>query len=149
MTLFPVHVFRSPGDYEHRGKTYRLTSAVDQAHLDTLLAEGWHMTWDDAFAAAGDAAIKPAKKKANWRELGKQRAKDRKLFKEQRRARLAAQAAPTPLSVQSDAAEAPSDNAPPTRAELEQQATLLGIRFGVRTTDERLLDRINEAMKGA
>jgi len=43
----------------------------------------------------------------------------------------------------------PSDNAPPTRAELEQQATLLGIRFGVRTTDERLLDRINEAMKGA
>ncbi len=32
---------------------------------------------------------------------------------------------------------------------LEQQATLLGLKFDRRTSDRRLLERINEAMKGA
>ena len=44
--------------------------------------------------------------------------------------------------------ETPDDNAPPTRAELEQQARELGIDFDGRTTDKKLGARIAAAMKG-
>jgi hypothetical protein len=48
----------------------------------------------------------------------------------------------------SDASEVVSDDAPPTRAEMEQKATELGIKFDGRTTDAKLLARIEEALKG-
>lgn len=41
-----------------------------------------------------------------------------------------------------------SDESPPTRAELEQKANELGLKFDGRTTDKRLLERIEEALKG-
>jgi hypothetical protein len=41
----------------------------------------------------------------------------------------------------------PDDDAPPTRAELEQKAAELGVKFDGRTTDGALLRRINAAMK--
>jgi len=40
------------------------------------------------------------------------------------------------------------DNAAPTRAELEQKATELGIKFDGRTGDKTLLKRIEEALSG-
>jgi hypothetical protein len=40
------------------------------------------------------------------------------------------------------------DDAPPTRAELEQKATELGIKFDGRTTDAKLLTKIEDALKG-
>jgi N-formylglutamate amidohydrolase len=47
-------------------------------------------------------------------------------------------------------AEVPADDAPPTRAELEQHATELGLKFDGRTTDRRLAALITEAIdKGA
>ena len=42
----------------------------------------------------------------------------------------------------------PADDEPPTRAELEQKARELGIRFDGRTTDRRLLKLITEKLGG-
>lgn len=44
--------------------------------------------------------------------------------------------------------EAPKDDAPPTRAELEQKATELGLKFDGRTTDRKLSELIAEKLKG-
>lgn len=41
-----------------------------------------------------------------------------------------------------------ADDAPPSRAELEQKATELGLKFDGRTTDKKLFERIEEALKG-
>ena len=46
------------------------------------------------------------------------------------------------------AIEVPADDAPPTRAEMEQKARELGIKFDGRTTDAKLLERIEDALKG-
>lgn len=40
-----------------------------------------------------------------------------------------------------------ADNAPPTRKELEEKATSLGVPFNARTKDDVLLAKINEAVK--
>ena len=40
------------------------------------------------------------------------------------------------------------DNAPPTRAEMEQKARELGIKFDGRTGDKTLLRKIEEALNG-
>jgi len=50
-------------------------------------------------------------------------------------------------AIETDPAE-PESNAPPTRKELEQQAKELDISFNARTSDEKLLERINEALGG-
>ena len=42
--------------------------------------------------------------------------------------------------------EAVDDNAPPTRKELETQAKELDISFNARTSDDKLLERINEKL---
>ena len=48
----------------------------------------------------------------------------------------------------SKAVEIPPDEAPPTRAELEQKATELGIKWDGRWGDKRLSDAISAALKG-
>ena len=40
-----------------------------------------------------------------------------------------------------------NDNAPPTRDELETKAKDLNVKFDGRTSDKKLLDQINEALK--
>lgn len=45
--------------------------------------------------------------------------------------------------------EAPSDDAPPTRAEIEAKATELGIRFKPSTADRDILAKITAALAGA
>lgn len=44
--------------------------------------------------------------------------------------------------------ETPSDNAAPTRDELEQKARELGIEFSPRLGDAKLAERIDAALKG-
>lgn len=44
--------------------------------------------------------------------------------------------------------DVPDDNAPPTRDELVQKAKELGIRVTKRTSDEKLLAKITEAIGG-
>jgi hypothetical protein len=53
----------------------------------------------------------------------------------------AAPAAPAPAP-----APEPADDAPPTRAEMEQQAALLGIKVDRRWSDETLMAKITAAM---
>lgn len=53
------------------------------------------------------------------------------------------QAAPQAVEIQ-----VPADNAPPSRVELEIKAAELGIKFDGRTTDAKLAERIEEALKG-
>ncbi len=40
------------------------------------------------------------------------------------------------------------ESAPPTRAELEEKAGELGIKFDGRTTDRKLLEKIEEVLRG-
>ena len=147
MTIFPVHVYKSPGSYIRLKRTYKLASVADQDELQAHLDDGWHMTLDAAFEAAGDQALLH-KPRADWRTRRAQQAKDKAKRLKERKASLAAhearkaqKAAPVEVEPSVD------DNAPPTRSELEQQATLLGIKFDKRTSDERLLSRIDAAMK--
>ena len=44
-------------------------------------------------------------------------------------------------------AEVPADSAKPTRAELEQKATELGLKFDGRTSDRKLTDAIDAKLK--
>lgn len=46
------------------------------------------------------------------------------------------------------ASDAPADDAPPTRAELEAKATELGLKWDGRWGDKRLTDAIAAALKG-
>lgn len=142
MTQFPVHVYRSPGNYVLRGKSYKLASVADQDELQAHIDAGWSITLSAAFEAAGEAAI-AKRKNADWRSQKKatKRKREFKIAKAQARSEKAARDAGVPVTVTTD------DNAPPTRAELEQQATLLGLKFDRRTTDKRLLERITETMK--
>lgn len=43
--------------------------------------------------------------------------------------------------------EAPKESDPPTRSELEQKATELGLKFDGRTSDKKLATMIQEALK--
>lgn len=49
---------------------------------------------------------------------------------------------------ESEEIAAADDNISPTREELEQKATEIGIKFDGRTTDRKLLERIEEVLKG-
>ena len=158
MTQFPAHVYKSPGHYIRLKRTYKIASVADQEALKAHLDDGWHLTLDAAFEAAGDDALLH-KPRADWRTRRAQEAKAKSQRLKERKAALAAYAARKAGKIEqprepvepivSVSVEVPEDDAPPTRAELEQQATLLGVKFDGRTTDKRLLERINEAMKGA
>ncbi len=51
-----------------------------------------------------------------------------------------------PVSAPVEPAPEPTDDAPPTRAEMMQQASLLGLKVDKRWSDETLLAKINAAM---
>ena len=139
----PTMVYRSPGDNKKPGGgTYKYIGIKTQEELDAKLADGWFMSSTEAIEAAGDNAngvtkprpkwaIKPIKNKKparplDWREKTKEAAA------------LAVVAEPEPIS----------EDAAPTRAELEAKATELGIRFDGRTKDKKLgqliQDRLSE-----
>ncbi len=141
---FPVHVYKSPGNYELRGKSYKVASVADQDALQAHVDAGWSLALADAFQAAGEAAV-IKRKVADWRGVKARQKQKRKDFLAARAQAKAAKQSPAAALVAEP--QPVDDNAPPTRQELEQQATLLGIKFDGRTTDKRLFDRISEAMK--
>lgn len=55
-------------------------------------------------------------------------------------------AGPAPVG-SAPGADAPAPDAPPTRAELEQKAKELGVKFDGRTGDKKLSDAIAEKLK--
>jgi hypothetical protein len=140
---FPAIVYRSPGQQRKPGGgTYNFDSVQTQEELDAKLAAGWFESSSEAIESAGDNAggfkkpkpkwaIKPIKKKKaakplDWRETVK--------------------AAPAPEPELEP--EPISEDAEPTREELEAKATELGIRFDGRTKDKKLgqliQDRLSE-----
>ena len=143
MTTFPIHVYKSPGNYVRRGMTYKIASAADQKALQAFLDDGWHLDLASALEAAGEAA-KHRRPRADWRTRKAQEAKAREQRQKEREASLAAYAARKAEPPQKPAAP---DDAPPTREELEQKATELGLKFDGRTSDKRLLARIETALK--
>lgn len=146
---FPVHVYRSPGNYEQRGKSYKLASVASQDELQAHIDAGWHLSLADAFQAAGEAAIVRLKR-ADWRAQKKDAQRRRAFKAEKTRARAekaARDAGLPPVSAPAAPADpVPADDAPPTRAEMLQQAEILGIKPDKRWSDATLLAKISAAM---
>lgn len=138
--IFPVHVYRSPGNYVQHGKRYKLLSVDGQEALQAALLDGWHLTLAEAFKAAGEAANVRVKPKADWRLLKKAKASERKERKLAKRAKKL----PAPQVV---AEPEVNDNAPVTRAELEQKAAELNLKVDRRWSDATLMARIEETLK--
>jgi hypothetical protein len=146
MMQFPVHVYRSPGNYVLRGKSYKLASVASQEELQAHLDAGWHLSAGAAFEAAGEAAI-VRRKVSDWRSQKKaaKRKREFKIAKAQARAEKAARDAglpPPTVALQ----PVPADDAPPTRAEMMQQAEILGIKADKRWSDATLMAKISAAM---
>lgn len=137
MSEFPVLVYRSPGSLRgHLGASYTYRQVADAEELAAALSSGWFHTTEEAIAAAGQEAY----------TYGLTKKQLARVLKDKPWLRAAPPEVEAPVAAP---VEVPDDDAPPTRAELEEQATLLGIKFDGRTTDKRLADRIAEAMKGA
>ena len=138
---FPTIVYRSPG--QHRkpgGGTYNFASAKTQEEFDDKLAEGWFTSSAEAIAAAGDKADGIKKPKPKWAmKVVKKKKPANPLGSQKQPAQAPAKAAqvdPEPIS----------DDAAPTRAELEAKATELGIRFDGRTKDKKLGQLIQDRL---
>jgi hypothetical protein len=104
MSDFPRMVYRAGGKEEMHGGHFDYLIAEDAEELASMLADGWHLTTDEARAALTPAASTDA------------------------------------------AGVQPDENAPPTRAELEQKANELGVEFSPRLGDVKLAERIEAAL---
>jgi hypothetical protein len=134
---FPRFVYSSPGGIRTAGGAcYKYVVVFSKAEFDAKLAEGWFSTEAEAIDAAGDEAFLHG------------------LNDRQRRKMLAVLAkkpkkAPPPPKVEVapiPEPDIPDDDAPPNRDELEAKALELGVRFDGRTSDARLLKRIENAL---
>ena len=124
--IYPALVYKSPGGYSKPNGTYQTATAIDDDAMAELMALGWSKTAQEAIEKAGDRAYPTTRKKPA------KPVKKRKPSK--------------PLNAPKPSAPALSDNMPPTRAELEEQATKLNIKFDGRTRDHKLLQLITEQL---
>jgi hypothetical protein len=127
MTLFPIFVYRSPGSLKMpSGKTYHYVSVNDDKELELHLKNGWFMTALEAVEAAGDAAT-PKVRGMKAKKVVRRRKPSKPL---------------DGINHRLIAAEEKELDLPPTREELVQKATELGLKFTKRTSDKKLLDMI-------
>lgn len=115
MSFDPIAVYRCPGDQAGPVHSWAIKGIASQEELDAALADGWHVSLPEAYAAC-DAALAP-------KPLD-----------------IPAPVLPEPEAI-------PDDNAPPTRAEMEAQATRMGLQIDRRWSDKTLLAKIEEALK--
>ena len=148
MSVFPLLVYKSPGNYQKsNGKSYGLVSVQSQEELDEKLANGWFPSSAEAIESAGDNAFPPTKPRPKWATKPVKKKKPARPldWREQAKAKAAAAVV---VPVAEPEPEQIADDAPPTRAELEAKATELGIRFDGRTRDKKLgqliQDRLSE-----
>jgi hypothetical protein len=134
---FPRFVYKSPGPSRHStGGAYRFAVVNSQAEIDAHVAAGWSLTPREAIAKAGEPAFLYGLSPVQQKRL--------KVLKPWLKVRPAE---PEPVAEPAPApAPEPADDAPPTRAEMMQQAELLGIKVDRRWGDGKLLAKINEAM---
>jgi hypothetical protein len=120
--MYPRHVYCSPGPYQKTTShpTWGCKSVESEEELAEALASGkWFESIAEACDAAGEAAYPRLRGRMRSIALRKRRTY-----------------------------ALPSDEAPPSRGEIEQQARKLGIRYNARTADKVLLARISEVMRG-
>lgn len=120
----PRFVYRPGGPHMARGRHYSMLHVTTEAEFDAAMLAGWMTNRDAALFPA-----LPADPGA-WRPMpyiAKYPVDD------------------TPPDTPSAPALIPPDDAPPTRAEMEQRALDLGIRLDRRWSDRRLLAEIAKA----
>lgn len=57
--LFPAMLYKYPGPHEIHGDKFDYTIAADEDEANEALAAGWHVTTDEAKAAAEAPAVEP------------------------------------------------------------------------------------------
>ena len=145
MSALPCSIYRAPGSIRRARYSYDTMLATTQQQLDARLASGWHLTLEQALDAAGESASRHlANRKVRTRKVrvAAPPAERRASFK---RAANAVQIVAETKHVEIPTA-VPSDSDAPTRIELVTKATELGLKFSKRTSDEKLLDMITEAL---
>jgi hypothetical protein len=142
-TSFPAMIYKSPGQQRKPGGgTYNFDSVQTQEELDAKLEAGWFASSAEAIEAAGENATPAGKPKPKWamKPITKTKAAKPLDWREQIKAAPAPAPEPEPEPI--------SEDAEPTREELEAKATELGIRFDGRTKDKKLgqliQDRLSE-----
>lgn len=119
--IFPTLVFKMPGTVHHPKGAHKFAQAKNQDELDSYLADGWFLTIDEAAQAMDEIDLTPHR-----------RARKVILRREKK-------------PVETEKSE--DDILPPTRLEMEIKASLLGIKYDGRTSDKKLLERIEEALQ--
>ncbi len=150
---FPALVFRSPGPHRHSsGGAYRFAQVNDADEMAVLLAQGFHADVRSAIVACGERAFTHGLTSMQMRKVPVSKLLARLQAKMADDAILPAAvvveepAVPQAEPAAAPEAAAPADDAPPTRAEMLQQAEILGIKVDKRWSDATLMAKINEAM---
>lgn len=117
MDFEPTMVYKASGPHQCLGGTFDYKGVSTQEEFDAAITAGWYATLDEAIAPK----VAPAQKSDP-----------------------AASQIPAKIS---EPEPEPEPDAPPTRAELEQKATELGIKFDGRTGDKKLGELIAAALK--
>jgi hypothetical protein len=138
---FPALVFRSPGPHRHSsGGAYRFAQVNDAAEMAALLAQGFHADVRSAIVACGERAFTHGLTSTQLRRVPVSKLLARL------QAKMADDAIPATAPAEAEPVAVPTDDAPPTRAEMLQQAQILGIKVDKRWSDATLMAKINEAM---
>ena len=117
---FPALVYRCPGaHFGPNGTTYDYSNVNDGDQLRSALADGW------AESLAKAASIYNGEYDES-----------------------VAGSVPNVDASGAEKINEGDENSPPTREELEEKANELGIKFDGRTTDRKLLEKIEEALRG-
>lgn len=125
---YPAFVYRCPGaHFGPDGTTYDSLGVNNDEQLRAALADGWA----ESLVKAVSIYLHPVK---SDEPVGN--------------AVSDVDSAEAEEISQSDENNADDENAPPTREELEQKANELGIKFDGRTTDRKLLEKIEEFLRG-
>ncbi len=141
MPTFPTFVFRSPGPQRHSsGGAYRFASVNSDAELSEMLAQGYYADVRTAIAACGERAFTHGLTSTQARNVSASKLLARL------KARLAEDAIPATAVEVEEPAAPPADDAPATRAEMLQQAEILGIKPDKRWSDATLMAKISAAM---
>lgn len=123
MDRYPQMLYRIPGPLVLENGSFDTLVVDGDEALEAALAAGWHETSPEAKDAheKAQAALVAEKAKA---------------------------AAAESTATDSDAGAEKVSEEPMTRAELEQAATELGLKFDGRTTDKKLAALVAEKLKG-
>ena len=139
MIQFPSLMYKCPGQNRKPcGATFNFVGVDSQAQFDAMKAKGWLPTFEQAKEVAGESAY-PKVKKFNRFDGKKAKAKkpSKPLTTYVERANIKARAE---TEAKIDLVSAPN------RLELETKAIELGIKFDGRTTDKKLLDKIEQTL---